>query len=824
MLEKIAKWLTRKPKLVAMMAVLMLIPAAIGYISTRINYDILSYLPEDLESSHGEKLLEEPFKMAATSMLVVESMPAGYTNSLLNDIKAIDGVSNAIWISNLMGIQIPTDMIPANFRDMFFAGDATMMIIQYSHPGASDETMEAIEQVRRACNEKCFLAGFSVVIKDTRDLMDSELPIFVGLAVLLALRGYADPMQARAFLSGGDQSAFDPMLLQDMDKAVARIRTAIERRENVAVFGDYDVDGITSTCVLTDYLRRQGVPVHPYIPDRIEEGYGLNMDAITNLQRTSDITLIITVDCGITAIDETNYALQRGIDMVITDHHECSGQAIPNAVAVVDPKRPGSQYPNSGLAGVGVAYKLLCALEDGSDRVLREYGDLVAIGTVADVMPLTGENRYLVAQGLAQINARPRPGIRALLHECGAEGRPVTATTIGFTLAPRINAAGRLGKTAVAALLLLTNDDGEADRYAAGLCQLNRERQALEQQIWEEASAIACRYPPRMPLVLASDSWHQGVIGIAASRLSEEFHLPTIMICCDGERGKGSCRSFGGFNLYNALSACSEYLEGFGGHALAAGLTIRRENIDRFRRALGEYYRQNPADDLPELTCDLRVNDPHLLTMPCIESLDALEPCGNGNPKPLLCITGARLVNAVPIGGGRHLRLHFAKGGYNYAGIFFSCTPAQLGVRIGQWVDVAFTPQINEFRGRRSVQLLVTDVRPSDPLPLCRALLKNQCIPAWDTVDLYPLRADFAVAWRWLNAPVAFPLEELPARAPMRPEKFCVCLRVMAEMGLAAVDFDGETLRLRPLPTSGKVDLGASKLLQTLRERRQSLL
>ena len=215
---------------------------------------------------------------------------------------------------------------------------------------------------------------------------------------------------------------------------------------------------------------------------------------------------------------------------------------------------------------------------------------------------------------------------------------------------------------------------------------------------------------------------------------------------------------------------------------------------------------------------------PHLLTMPCIESLDALEPCGNGNPKPLLCITGARLVNAVPIGGGRHLRLHFSKGGYNYAGIFFSCTPAQLGVRIGQWVDVAFTPQINEFRGRRSVQLLVTDVRPSDPLPLCRALLKNQCIPAWDTVDLYPLRADFAVAWRWLNAPVAFPLEELPARAPMRPEKFCVCLRVMAEMGLAAVDFDGETLRLRPLPTSGKVDLGASKLLQTLRERRQSLL
>ena len=210
MLEKIAKWLTRKPKLVAMMAVLMLIPAAIGYISTRINYDILSYLPEDLESSHGEKLLEEPFKMAATSMLVVESMPAGYTNSLLNDIKAIDGVSNAIWISNLMGIQIPTDMIPANFRDMFFAGDATMMIIQYSHPGASDETMEAIEQVRRACNEKCFLAGFSVVIKDTRDLMDSELPIFVGLAVLLALVAMMVTLELRRRWSAASASSAWP--------------------------------------------------------------------------------------------------------------------------------------------------------------------------------------------------------------------------------------------------------------------------------------------------------------------------------------------------------------------------------------------------------------------------------------------------------------------------------------------------------------------------------------------------------------------------------------------------------------------------------------
>ena len=632
------------------------------------------------------------------------------------------------------------------------------------------------------------------------------------LAVLLALRGYDDAGQARTFLSGGDQSVFDPMLLQDMDKAVARIRAAIERREHVAVFGDYDVDGITSTCVLTDYLRRRGVPVHPYIPDRIEEGYGLNMDAITSLQRADDITLIITVDCGITAIDETNYALQRGIDMVITDHHECSGQAIPNAVAVVDPKRPGSQYPNGGLAGVGVAFKLLCALEGDSTQVLHDYGDLVAIGTVADVMPLTGENRYLVAQGLAQINTNPRPGIRALLHECGAEGRPVTATTIGFTLAPRINAAGRLGKTAIAALLLLTDDSADADRYAAGLCQLNRERQELEQQIWEEASAIACRYPPRAPLVLASDTWHQGVIGIAASRLSEEFHLPTIMICCDGERGKGSCRSFGGFNLYNALSACSEYLEGFGGHALAAGLTIRRENIDRFRRALGEYYRKNPADDLPELTCDLRVDDPHLLTMACIESLDALEPCGNGNPKPLLCITGARLVNAVPIGGGRHLRLHFAKGGYNYAGIFFSCTPAELGVRIGQWADVAFTPQINEFRGRRSVQLNLIDLRRVEPTKLYDRFRAHEALRPDELRALAPDREDVIGVWNFLRraAPGGAELRDNTDRLclqiaassprPQAARRAIACLEILAELGLVSLRRSGSAIAVRIVP------------------------
>lgn len=644
------------------------------------------------------------------------------------------------------------------------------------------------------------------------------------LAALLATRGMRTPAEADSFLHGSAALLPDPMLLLGIERAAARIRRAIETKESVAVFGDYDVDGITSTCLLTDYLRRQGVPCRAYIPDRILEGYGLNCAAVTALHEAG-VSLIISVDCGITAIEETALANRLGMDMVITDHHECGEQAIPDAVAVVDPKQPGERYPNHGLAGVGVAFKLVCALEGDSALPLREYGDLVAIGTVADVMPLVGENRYLVAEGLAQINRAPRPGLRALLAECGALDKPVTATTVGFTLAPRINAAGRLGQTMVAAQLLLTHDDAEADQLAAGLCTLNRERQALEQQIWEEASLLAGRYPAESPLVLASDEWHQGVIGIAASRLSETFHLPAIMIRFDGERGKGSCRSFGGFNLYNALAACSEYLEGFGGHALAAGLTIRRENIDRFREALGAYYRSNPSDGLPELECEARIADPRLLSMENVAALQRLEPCGSGNPKPQLCMTGVRLVNVTPIGGGRHLRLHVTKAGYHFECIFFSCTAAELPVRAGEWIDLAFCPQLNEFRGRHSVQLLVTDLRPGEARALCRAILTHGSVSAWDTTDFCPIRTDFVRVWRWLSAPRSVALDELSARAPMgmHPVKLCLCLMVMAELGLVRTRLADDVLSVVPVPDCPKVELTDSRLLQQLRKDRHTV-
>ncbi len=531
------------------------------------------------------------------------------------------------------------------------------------------------------------------------------------LAAILELRGLGELDAAEDFLFGGAEQLNDPLTLEDMLPAVQRITRAIGCREHMAVYGDYDVDGITAACLLTDYLRGRGVRCETYIPDRLEEGYGLNTAAIDSL-RAQGVTLIVTVDCGVTNLEETAYANSLGIDMIITDHHECR-EELPDAVAVVDPKRPDCRYPGTSLAGVGVAFKLVCALDGDAARMLERFGDLLAVGTVADVMPLTGENRYIIRRGLRKLaDGNCRPGLIALMAETGAADKRLTAATIGYSLAPRINAAGRLGDTQAAVELLQTADRRRAADLARELCQKNRERQELELGIWEQALSALEGQRLDGPIVLAAEGWHPGVIGIAASRLTDAFSLPAVMICLDGDRGKGSCRSVGGFNLYSALTACSDCLEGFGGHAMAAGLTIRADRIDELRRRLGEYYRSHPAAYVPALEADLLVNDPALLSMECVESLDTLEPCGNGNPRPLLYLDGALLENVASIGSGKHLRLRVSKFGQAFECVFFSQTAEELGARPGQTVDLIFAPQINEFRARRSVQLVVSDLRP----------------------------------------------------------------------------------------------------------------
>ncbi|MDO4991122.1 MAG: single-stranded-DNA-specific exonuclease RecJ, partial [Eubacteriales bacterium] len=584
------------------------------------------------------------------------------------------------------------------------------------------------------------------------------------------------------------------------------------------VYGDYDVDGITATCLVTDWLRSRGVACTPYIPDRNEEGYGLNCAALDTL-REKGVSLVITVDCGITAVEEARYAGQLGIDMVITDHHECSPDALPEAAALVDCKRGGDDYPNKNLAGVGVAFKLVCACEGGAKEALERYADLVAIGTVADVMPLTDENRYLVRRGLAQITRSARPGLAAMLRESGIDPARLTASTVGFSLAPRLNAAGRLGQASIAGELVLCRDEKTAGELAHSLCELNRERQRIENEIWREANAMMAGKAPEGPIVLASERWNQGVIGIAASRLAEQYSLPAIIVCLNGEIGKGSCRSYGGFNLYEALSACSEHLIGFGGHALAAGLNIRREKLDDFRRALGEYYRQNRPEPTPEVQCDLLITDPELLSLENVRSLDQLEPYGNANPKPVLCVSGVPLEALTEVGGGRHCRMRIRLGNTPFECIFFSHSAAEAGVREGEKIDMAFTPQVNEYRGSVSVQLVAIAVRPHDGSGLCAAILEgdpgvNRAAAPW-----CPDRADFVRVWRSMHAgfTVAADTEGVLAQCPkgMSPETFCLCLMVLCEAGLLAGG--SGVFSSRPADIGGKADLEATGLLRTLR-------
>ena len=634
------------------------------------------------------------------------------------------------------------------------------------------------------------------------------------LAAVLAVRGYETPEEARRYLDADERLLGDPLMLEDMTNAVMRLQRAIDAHETVAVYGDYDVDGITSSCMLTDYLRRRGLSCELYIPDRLEEGYGVNTGAIEAL-RERGVTLIVTVDCGVTTVEEAAFASGIGIDMIITDHHECRDE-LPAAIAVVDPKRPDCNYPSHDLAGVGVAFKLLCALEGSAEPILDRYSDLVAVGTIADVMPLVGENRYIVKRGLEKLEHSPRPGLRALIEEAGLGKKHITAASIGFTLAPRLNASGRLGQVDSAVRLLLSGSAQEAAGYAADLCQLNRDRQDLEAEIWQQAQEMLGDTPPDGPIVLAHTGWHQGVIGIAASRLAEKFSVPAIMICLDGDRGKGSCRSCGGFNLFTALSACADKLEGFGGHALAAGLTIRRDHIDAFRAAFAEYYRDHAAECISTLDIDLCVDSPSLLSLEGVEDLERMEPCGTGNLRPRLALLGAVLTDLTPIGGGRHLRLQLEKQGRTYEAVFFHQTAESVGLRAGDCVDVAFFPQINEFRDRRSVQLLLCDIRRHDAAEAGRIL--SGVYPAEPAV--LP-RSAFETLWRALSArggSFSAPLDRFGAELchAMEEDTLCLCLKVFEDLGLLRLKLDGGNLSAERVPNA-EAELESSPLLARLR-------
>ena len=660
------------------------------------------------------------------------------------------------------------------------------------------------------------------------------------VSAVLASRGIATAEEAAAFLEHEQRLTYSPFLMADMDKAVERVQRALADHERIAVFGDYDVDGITATCILVDYLQSRGADVLHYIPRRIEDGYGLSVDAIEGLYRKGT-RLLITVDCGITGVEEVDFANSLGMDVVVTDHHECK-ETLPRAVAVVDPHRPDCGYPFKHLAGCGVALKLVLALggPDREEALFSRYCTLAAIGTVADVMQMSGENRTIVSRGLAAIEHSDFIGLHALLKEAGLAGREITSVQIGFVLAPRINAAGRMGAADKAAELLLCTDPAEAERMARELCALNRERQNVEQTIYSQAEEMIARLPDRdrSALVLESSRWHQGVVGIVASRLSEKYSRPSFMIHLNGDTGKGSCRSWGGFNLFAALENCKDLLLGFGGHELAAGFTIEEANIPAFRERMNDYARsfQGGAAPVSVLDVDVAITHPSAVTLEELEALSALEPYGSGNARPVFCLLGATLLRTQNVGQNRHLKLRLGKGSAQFDGIFFSTVAEDCGCRPGDRVDAAFYLQVNEFRGSRTVQLQMVDLRPSlrpsgreqESLALAEQCAARQPISARDARRLLPTREQFAAAWRFLERTVPedglttgyLPLLRTLAAELGKAEPFpraALCLAVFAERGLLTLERQGDDVTLH-LHRGRKVVLGQSPHLLWLHE------
>ena len=654
-------------------------------------------------------------------------------------------------------------------------------------------------------------------------------------AMVLASRGMKTPQQAGKYLDCNCPLP-DPFLLTDMDLAAGRVAAAMLRNEKIAVFGDYDVDGITATCLLTDYLRKNGAQVVSYIPGRLEEGYGLNSIALHQLH-SEGVRLIITVDCGITAIAEGGLCRELGMDLVITDHHECK-DTLPQAVAVVDPHRPDGGYPHKNLSGVGVAFKLACALSGDQEAVLEEYADMVCLGTVADVIPLQGENRVFVSRGLASLRHTHRPGIAALMKESGCDSENISATSIGYTLAPRINAAGRMGRIDQAIELFLTEDPQKAEAAAKALCEMNRDRQAVESEIYRQAIAMLPQGSPPEAIVLADESWHQGVVGIVASRIAEEYACPAFLICLDGDHGKASSRSHGGFNLFASLTSLSPLLESYGGHELAAGFTIHRENIPEFRRqicalAAGYFSQDTPRTQL-ELDCAV---PPEILTIPEIDSLNVLEPCGCGCPRPVLMMSNLTIERISMVGSGRHMRLRLRSGRYGFNAIFFSATPETASVQAGDMVDVAFVPQVNEFRGERSVQLNVVDIRPScradcSPETGCyRAMLEDRLTPE-AAGRLLPDRSTLATVWRYLAACTGDLIQESPmclcrkivrwSGSPLALGQLMTCLDIFRDVGLIQEQRLHKYISIRLTPKAGKTDLNESATMQRLLRAKES--
>ncbi|MBO7196916.1 MAG: single-stranded-DNA-specific exonuclease RecJ [Clostridia bacterium] len=696
----------------------------------------------------------------------------------------------------------------------------------------------------------------------------SALGINPIVAKLLYNRGYTDVSKAKAFVYMESEMLLNPFKMKDVDKGIEGIRAAIASGERITVYGDYDVDGVTSVCTLYLYLKSLGAKVDYYIPNRAGEGYGVSTQAIDAIKENGG-SLIITVDTGTTAVEEVEYAKSIGVKFIVTDHHECRSD-LPDALAVINPHRPDCEYPFKELAGVGVVFKLICAYEervmgrsriDAAKRIFSLYADLVAIGTIADVMPIKEENRIIVRYGLSMIEKTERIGLAALIEAASAKNdaqrsnqrkkkAKITSGYIGYTIAPRINAAGRIKTASLAVELFLSQDRARAKEIAEELCHTNKERQAEENKIMQEAYEKIESYDiEKNPvIVLDADNWHHGVIGIVASRITEKYTRPAILVSFEGNEseipsaddvGKGSGRSIKGMNLVDALCYCSDHLVKFGGHELAAGLSVTRGELDNFRRLINEYALNNLTDadmvQTVEADCVLNFTDVNLALA---KNIQLLEPYGVSNPIPGFVLRGVTVNDINGISDGKHTRLSLGNGRYTLSAMYFSNSPDSLGVYVGDKVDVLFNLDVNEWGGRESVQMIIRDLKPSrtqkeileSELALFEEIKNGASFSADDNV--LPDRNDFAAVYRLIqnsvrsgtdllkHRDIIFKIKNSDERVNIGYVKLKVIIMVFKELNIVSIeDVDDETYKFKLHYSTTKVQLDKSSILRRLRSQ-----
>ena len=536
-------------------------------------------------------------------------------------------------------------------------------------------------------------------------------------SIILYNRGIREDEAIRKFLSKDLGVMYDPFLMRDMDKAVERIYAAKDAGEKITIYGDYDVDGITAIAILYKHLKELGISVDYYVPDRMQEGYGVNRDALDKI-KSNGSSLIITVDTGITAVEECDYARQIGLDVIVTDHHECK-EVIPDAYAAIDPKRKDCSYPFKSLAGVGVVFKLIQALakNDSIDTLMGKYSDLMCLGTVADISPLVDENRVIVTEGLKRFKNTENIGLKALI-DVSTNGKAITTSTIGYIIAPRINASGRLGCASRSVELFLTNDKDKALELANYLCEENSLRQQTEQKMFKEALDYLENHPEVKDdkiIVIPHENWHHGIVGIVSSKITEKFYKPSILFAIDGDEAKGSGRSISGFNLFGTLESCTDLLEKFGGHELAAGLTIKASNIEAFRKRINEYAKDHIGEAMlvPTIMLDAAIKAP-FITIETVKDINNLQPFGVDNPTPSFMVREIKIHKISTMSDGKHLRMTLLKDGKYLDSVGFGMGEYYHHLEEGDCIDVAFALDINDYKGFQNVQLILKDIKKSD--------------------------------------------------------------------------------------------------------------